>query len=300
MTRLKSERTISSAGMRRHLRLAILLPATFDLFRHHGGLGGVLLSRKEFRSIFPAALAISRDQTSYNYHPPLNQQHQQHVTNNFDESCVEPSLDSNNIAFVMRSGEATKAGLKRRQAIQTIFARIFGKSQLQKKETERSLKEATRLVGGANHNVGAEEDPKPQDDSTSNSQSDLSSDGNQLKNSTLKSIIPKSRRLFVSKQSEETVRRRLQQTLSLTQKISSQAGPSLVTVLTLLVSSGMKDEISLLNLYTLALLGASCGFHLFLHFITLGYALGVTLPLIFALNSFRVRKFHYRNVQFSN
>jgi len=286
MTRLKVEKSISSAGWRRLLRLAILLPATFDLIRHHGGSDGIVLSRKEFGSILPSALAISRDQTNFNNHPPSNQQHRHPVTNNFHESCVEPSHVANNVSFDTRSGESTKAGLKRRQAIQTIFARIFGKSQAKKKETERSLKEATRLVGGANHNVEAEQDPQQQDNSTLNSPSDLSSDGNQLKKSALKSILPKSKRFFVSKESEETVRRRLQQTFSLTQKVSSQAGPSLVTVLTLLLNSGMKDEISLVNLYTLALLGASCGFHLFLHFITLGYALGVTLPLIFALNSF--------------
>jgi steroid 5-alpha reductase family enzyme len=37
------------------------------------------------------------------------------------------------------------------------------------------------------------------------------------------------------------------------------------------------------GIYGLALLGSCSGFHLFLYFITVGYALGVTLPVIFAL-----------------
>ena len=42
-------------------------------------------------------------------------------------------------------------------------------------------------------------------------------------------------------------------------------------------------DISFLGVYALALLGSSSGFHLFLYFITVGYALGVVLPVSVAL-----------------
>ncbi len=312
MTRLKFEKTISSAGWRRLLRLAILLPATFDLIRHQGDLGGTVLSYKELGSILPAAHAISPDQGNYNNHLPLDQQNPHAIQHNYHEGFVEPCQDAKNVSFGNRSEETTKPEL-RRQAIEIIllakrslgnriagreliFSRIFGKNPLRKKDKQTSLQEATRLVGGANHNLEAVEDPQQQDDPTLGSQSNLSTDDNQQKKSTFGTIFPKSKRFFVSEASEDVVRRRFQQTLARTQKISSQAGPTLITAVTLLFSIGMKDEISILTLYTLALLGASCGFHLFLHFITLGYALGVTLPLIMALNSYQVCATAYAHV----
>lgn len=310
MARMKYEKTISSAGWRRLLRLAILLPATVDLIRHHGDSGGTILSNKELGLILPAAHAISPDQGNYNNHLPQDQQNPQAIQNNYYEGFAETCHSANSIPINNRSEETTKPEL-RRQAIEIvlsakrslgnkiaerelIFSRIFGKNQLRKKDKQTSLQEATRLVGGANHNVEAVEDPQQQDDPTLGSQSNLSPDDNQQKKSTFGYIFPKSKRFFVSEASEDVVRRRFQQTLARTQKISSQAGPTLITAVTLLFSIGMKDEISILTLYTLALLGASCGFHLFLHFITLGYALGVTLPLIMALNSYQVRPLRSR------
>lgn len=62
---------------------------------------------------------------------------------------------------------------------------------------------------------------------------------------------------------------------------SAQAGPSVVTACTLLYTCD--KGVSLATLYALALLGASSGFYLFLYFITIGYAVGVTLPLAVAL-----------------
>jgi steroid 5-alpha reductase family enzyme len=44
-----------------------------------------------------------------------------------------------------------------------------------------------------------------------------------------------------------------------------------------------KDGLSFLTVYALALLGSSVGFHLFLYFISIGYALGIALPLTAAL-----------------
>lgn len=54
-------------------------------------------------------------------------------------------------------------------------------------------------------------------------------------------------------------------------------GPALVAVF------GSRNRISFLNLYALALLGASAGFYLFLYFISIGYAASITLPVLFCL-----------------
>ena len=49
------------------------------------------------------------------------------------------------------------------------------------------------------------------------------------------------------------------------------------------LAKGLEQRLSYTTLYGLALLGASCGFYLFLYFITVGYALGITLPVISSL-----------------
>ena len=46
---------------------------------------------------------------------------------------------------------------------------------------------------------------------------------------------------------------------------------------------GLQQRLSYPTLYGLSLLGASCGFYLFLYFITVGYALGITLPVVLSL-----------------
>lgn len=70
-------------------------------------------------------------------------------------------------------------------------------------------------------------------------------------------------------------------TADIVQKTSSRVAPSVFSTLSLLYTSN--KGMSVLSLYALALLGASCGFHLFLHFITIGYALGIGLPISVAL-----------------
>ncbi len=70
------------------------------------------------------------------------------------------------------------------------------------------------------------------------------------------------------------------------QSTSSRAVPPFVTTLSLIYTS--KKGMSAVSLYALALLGASCGFHLFLHFITIGYALGIGVPLSVALYVYNV------------
>jgi hypothetical protein len=70
------------------------------------------------------------------------------------------------------------------------------------------------------------------------------------------------------------------------QETSTHVAPSVVTFLSVLWTSD--SGVSFLSLYVLSLLGASCGFYLFLYFITVGYAIGITLPLIVALNIYKV------------
>lgn len=59
----------------------------------------------------------------------------------------------------------------------------------------------------------------------------------------------------------------------------SAIGPAIVA----LFSSKKEGQLSFLTVYALALLGSSVGFHLFLYFISIGYALGIALPLAVAL-----------------
>lgn len=76
----------------------------------------------------------------------------------------------------------------------------------------------------------------------------------------------------------------LRQGSKLLQHLVSTFGPAVLTILALRSSIGRSEHgINAVTLYCWALLGASCGFHLFLYFITLGFALGVTVPLAVSL-----------------
>lgn len=57
-------------------------------------------------------------------------------------------------------------------------------------------------------------------------------------------------------------------------------GPASVAVADWFYHDG---ELTFIGVYSLALLGASSGFHLFLYFITVGYACGILLPVLVAL-----------------
>jgi steroid 5-alpha reductase family enzyme len=58
----------------------------------------------------------------------------------------------------------------------------------------------------------------------------------------------------------------------------SAIGPAVVAIF-----AAKDGGLSFLTVYALALLGSSVGFHLFLYFISVGYALGIALPLTVAL-----------------
>ena len=74
------------------------------------------------------------------------------------------------------------------------------------------------------------------------------------------------------------------------ERFLSALGSSLLAVLANRGGSSSDDPQRLLSfgtIYALSLLGASVGFHSFLYFISVGYALGVVLPVVAALSSYR-------------
>lgn len=70
-------------------------------------------------------------------------------------------------------------------------------------------------------------------------------------------------------------------------RFMSAVGPAAVATLELFYRPG--TGVTLFTFYALALLGSSSGFYLFLYFITIGYAMGVILPLTVALVVYNVR-----------
>jgi steroid 5-alpha reductase family enzyme len=74
--------------------------------------------------------------------------------------------------------------------------------------------------------------------------------------------------------------------LQILQRQCSRFGPSVVAIMALIAMhqhGQFQNGTTFFNLYGLALVGASCGFSLFLYFITVGFALGVTLPMAVSL-----------------
>jgi hypothetical protein len=108
-------------------------------------------------------------------------------------------------------------------------------------------------------------------------------------NSSTTTTTATPRRPLISKKMKSLLRQKFIDGIDLLVGTISQFGPSLVTLLCLSrFLSGDQEGLSFLALYAAALLGASCGFSLFLYFITLGYALGVTFPLALALIVYNV------------
>lgn len=85
----------------------------------------------------------------------------------------------------------------------------------------------------------------------------------------------------------------LKETIAFRNEFSKQSVPSLLAAFLSygICSISEKNDISVLELYVFSLLGSSCGFHLFLHFITLGYAAAVSFQIAFALFFYSVRTF---------
>jgi hypothetical protein len=291
MIRLKSDQTTRLAGLRRLAQLAFLLSAMIHLLNRD-----VIFINKAVLSSLPVAYAGSPDQTIQNNNLAQNHRNFHDVQSNDHNRCVGYCHGAND---EKKCEETRKVNFRRRQVIEMFRSakRSFGNGILfnGKGDNKNTLRETTRLVGGANMDLEAEENPQQQDQSLLNSQSDVSPDATNERKPFLENILSKSKRFISSEASDVALQKTLQQSLALMQKISSQAGPSIITILSLVWSNGKRDEISLVTLYTLALLGASCGFHLFLHFITLGYALGVTLPLAVALLFYQVRLRHAYN-----
>jgi hypothetical protein len=108
--------------------------------------------------------------------------------------------------------------------------------------------------------------------------------------STWRVILTKIRQSMVSEQTKE----QWQQIFQLLQQLTSRLGPTLLTILVLQKQfnrnlAHQHGSSSIFTMYGLALLGASCGFHFFLYFITLGFALGVTIPLVVSLFVYQVK-----------
>ena len=300
MSRLKIDyHLIDLAGWRRLVYFIFLLHVISDLLLRQVGTSTHVSTNKKSGLFFPAASGIAPYRNNCNSHLSRCQQNFQAGSANDNEgrggNCdrVGQEVCDNSIEAKIKS--------KRRRAIEMIrsIKTSFGNKIVRNEKRPRRknffpnrteqncLEETTRLVGGANLHVEAEEDPQQYDSSASNPPNHYP-ETNERGNSFLRSIIPFNKYHIFWGESE-VLRKNFQQTLALLHKVSSQAGPSVITVLSLLGNSTKKDDISFATLYTLALLGASCGFHLFLHFITLGYALGVTFPLVAALIFYQVR-----------
>ena len=303
MVHTKIKKTNAGLAGWRLAYLIVFLSVTVDFLLHEGTHCRTFANKGwESVLILPSAYAVSPDQKAGNL--PRYQRSLNAGTSNDYNSRGGDGDGDKRIIFprtikskrrlsieIIRSAKRSFGD----QLVQSSsdFSKIFDRSPLRqfilpKKANQDCLRETTRLVGGANFAVETEENPQQNDSSSSNPPSGFSSDATQGRKSFFGNILPKTQQLFLSKESEETIRKNIQLVLSIVQKTTSQAGPSFLTALSLFGSNGQKNGVSFLTLYMVALLGASCGFHLFLHFITLGYALGVTLPLALALFVYQV------------
>lgn len=139
---------------------------------------------------------------------------------------------------------------------------------------KRKLSLATNLSGGAD----VEENSSMPSSTQSASAAFLGTLRHKKKN-----LLPN-----LSKANEATIRN-VKKGMNKLQAKGAQVTPSVVTFLSVLWTAD--KGVSFFSLYALALLGASCGFHLFLYFITVGYAAGITLPLAVALKLYKVCDF---------
>jgi len=277
--------------------LGVFLAVTVDVLVNHGGDNGLDLDTNGWGSVFviPTACAVSPDHHAGKNHP---RQCQRSFNSRIEDgNCEKITVDTTSFNSKRRLSIEMMQSARKSFGDKIIrrnfhFSEFFDRASIRKfispkRTSHTSLRETTRLVGGANPNVERNEDPQLNTNSPDNPQSSSSSIGNPGENSFLRSVLPRTQQSLLSKVPEIAIRRNFKQALTFFHKAMAQAGPSILTVLSLVGSSANKNGLSLLTLYMLALLGASCGFHLFLHFITLGYALGVTLPLIVALSFYQ-------------
>lgn len=148
-----------------------------------------------------------------------------------------------------------------------------------------SAQATTRLSGGADS-----PNENSQFSDKSSSQADpVVQDGNKKQKAFLggfrpqKSMLPK----VLKGKTGADLAKKVKEGVAMVQETSAQVVPSFLTVLSLIWTAD--KGISFFTLYGISLLGASCGFYMFLYFITVGYALGVTLPLLVALYAYNVR-----------
>lgn len=131
----------------------------------------------------------------------------------------------------------------------------------------QSLTIATQVMGGADCTNGDVPMPIPYEDSPNETLAEESALPTGIKDSVLQQAS---------------------QSLMIAQQILSRIGPSFLVIVSLFRYNNDKDGVSFFNLYAMSLLGASCGFYIFLYFISLGYALGVTVPVVGALFVYQV------------
>jgi hypothetical protein len=149
------------------------------------------------------------------------------------------------------------------------------------KGTLRPWESLLAINGGANY-AGTDEI-----DSNGDMEVETKTTGPNSNSSSVPADKPK--QLLLSPKMKGVIKEKTADGVDFLLNVSSHLGPSLLALyclVRLLVNN--EGGVSFFTLSAAALLGASCGFHLFLYFITLGYALGVTLPLTIALVVYKV------------
>jgi len=153
-------------------------------------------------------------------------------------------------------------------------------SKISCRRRKGNQKTLVQLVGGADPSFDQEERSQQNNSdlvSSSKPPSEPSPQTSHIKEPFITKVLNQKGKFLSTKETEERIRNNLKHAMMFLQKITSQSAPALLAVSSLLGSG--QNDVSYKTLYALSLLGASCGFHLFLHFITLGYALGVTFPV---------------------
>ena len=285
-----------SVGRGRLACLGVFLAITIHFIVHYEGNYGIDVANREWGSVLvlSAVEAVSPDELT-----GLSRRRWQRSRDgeeeNYERKIVDTWTFNSKRRLSIRMIQSARKSFGNKVIERNApFSKILNTSPrnwFRKEKKQATLLETTRLVGGANENIERKEDPQESKSSSNQtgSPSITSSNTRRWKTFVISDILPKTQQLLFPKESEIAMRRKFQQTLMLLHKAISQAGPCVLAAISLVGSRGNQNGISLPTLYILALLGASCGFHLFLHFITLGYALGVTLPLTVALFFYKVR-----------